>query len=121
VGSLRFEKPLPPKKISGVQDGGDTSILCPQASPKWLSDLTGTSTKPPGESEDCLYLDVYVPEKVFANRKSASKTPVLVWIYGGGDVIGYKDQQGSPAGLIKRGLEDTDSDGVIYVALNYRV
>ncbi|VDO27910.1 unnamed protein product [Haemonchus placei] len=31
-------------------------------------------------SEDCLYLNVFVPGKVNANRRLA----VMVWVYGGG-------------------------------------
>ena len=37
----------------------------------------------PRESEDCLFLDVFVPEKVMAKATQgyAPLTPVLVWIY----------------------------------------
>ena len=42
-------------------------------------------------------------------------------IHGGGDVLGSKTSNGDPAGLITRSIADTDSEGVIYVALNYRV
>jgi carboxylesterase type B len=37
----------------------------------------------PRESEDCLFLDVFVPEKVMSKvgQGYAPLTPVLVWIY----------------------------------------
>jgi cholinesterase len=45
---------------------------------------------------------------------------VLVWIYGGGYVGGYKTSSGSPASLIARSQEN-GKEGVVYVALNYRL
>jgi hypothetical protein len=84
--------------------------ICPQGIPAWsplqLKFLTSTalgteykanqtyvvpganSSSPvppadPRESEDCLFLDVFVPEKVMtkATQGYAPLTPVLVWIY----------------------------------------
>lgn len=90
-------------------------------------------------SEDCLFLDVVVPKKIFndTGKKHAKKAPVcdspkhtklrllilmltqvLVWIYGGGYTSRSKSGQnsGSPNGLLQRG----DSN-FIYVTLNYRL
>jgi acetylcholinesterase len=107
--------------------------ICPQANPAWglvasafiTSTLLGTPYNtsqiytPPGakssspvpqadprESEDCLFLDVFVPEDV------------LVWIYGGGDTAGNKNN--NPAGLIAASGTPSNGD-VIYVAMNYRL
>lgn len=41
----------------------------------------------------------------------------MVWIYGGG--FTFTDNNYNPAGLIARSKEN--SDGVIYVSINYRV
>ncbi|EEY23806.1 cholinesterase [Verticillium alfalfae VaMs.102] len=70
---------------------------------KFITDLGATTT------EDCLLLDVTIP-----------KTPVVVWIVGGGYTVGHKNDAGNPAGLIKRSQED-GSDGVIHVSINYRL
>jgi carboxylesterase type B len=71
------------------------------------------------ETEDCLFLDVVVPRKIFDSRSSSKGAPVLVWIDGGGYSAGYKHEQ-PPAGLITRSLS-VDGEGVVYVAMNYRV
>lgn len=90
-------------------------------------------------SEDCLFLDVFVPKSIFdsnGNRSDnpqviqcetgspctevASKAPVLIWIYGGGFAFGSKTSSGSAAGLIARSLQN-GSEGVIFVAMNYRL
>jgi carboxylesterase type B len=78
----------------------------------------------PRATEDCLFLDVVVPEKIFdraQNKTSVPKSslaPVLVWIYGGAYIGGEKSTDAS--GLVNRSMHG-DAEGVVYVALNYRV
>ncbi|KAI9158873.1 Carboxylesterase patB [Paramyrothecium foliicola] len=74
----------------------------------------------PGLSEDCLFLNVVVPKKVFDRGK---KAPVFVWFPGGGYIFGSKDDPsvaGDPSGLIAASRRD-GSDGMIYVGINYRL
>lgn len=70
----------------------------------------------PRTSEDCLHLDIMVPEDVFVNNKSAA---VLVWIHGGGYVSGDKTSAGKPNNLLARAKEN--GEGIIFVAMNYRL
>lgn len=86
-----------------------------------ISDVNLNGTRPtpdPRENEDCLFLDVYVPKKVFNaacnGRERAKLKPVLVWIYGGGYTSGSKNL--NPSGLIER-----SDDGILFVAMNYRL
>ena len=71
------------------------------------------------QQEDCLFLDLYVPIAVANSGKPA---PVVVWIYGGAYVYGSKDD----FDLAKiplysgEGAIDAGSDGIIFVAGNYR-
>lgn len=59
------------------------------------------------------------PKKIFDRAQNkTSLAPVLVWIYGGGYTTGDKTKY-DPTGLIQRSGEN--GDGVVYVALNYRV
>lgn len=81
----------------------------------------------PRVSEDCLLLDVMVPQQVFENsttptipKNSSAGLPVLVWIHGGGFGSNSKEEVGNPAGLIKAAFE-ADGEGVVYVAMNYRL
>jgi carboxylesterase type B len=70
------------------------------------------------ESEDCLFLDVFVPEDVLSKAGQGYGSPVLVWIYGGGYTAGEKNN--NPAGLLAASNSSSNGD-VIYVAMNYRL
>ena len=75
-------------------------------------------------TEDCLFLDVIVPQKTFDfpedNGNVTKGSPVLVWIHGGGYSYGDKMSYGNPAGLVKASNMNV-SDEIIVVAFNYRV
>ncbi|KAL3426049.1 carboxylesterase family protein [Phlyctema vagabunda] len=147
LGALRFTAPVPPKGRNRTVNDGQQTRICPQANPAWelvaAQYLTGVNVstlaaqqsnstlslssipKPgPTENEDCLLLDVLVPEPIFNSKKkrtgSSKGAPVLVWIYGGGYTGGSKGGSGNPAGLIAASQVDK-SEGVVFVAMNYRV
>lgn len=85
-----------------------------------LFPITTIPSADPTETEECLFLDVLVPEPVFRTRQyPGKKAPVLVWIYGGGYSGGYKNQYG-PAALLEQSYNGP-TDGVIFVALSSRV
>ncbi|KAH0439655.1 hypothetical protein CcaCcLH18_02765 [Colletotrichum camelliae] len=79
-------------------------------------------------TEDCLFLDVVVPKKVFesaTNGTSASghkAVPVLVWIHGGAYAIGNNiyDNSADPTGLIRASQAD-GSPGIIYLLVEYQM
>ncbi|KAE8400882.1 Alpha/Beta hydrolase protein [Aspergillus pseudonomiae] len=147
LGNLRFRAPLPPKVNRAEVQTGALGRICPQATPIWSryimprflkSYFTNTTfdsldfsscpvplIQDPRTSEDCLFLDVVVPQKVFDRAQGKppipkeSLAPVIVYFYGGGYVLGDKSGV-DPSGLIQRGQQQ-DKDGVIYVALNYRL
>lgn len=73
-------------------------------------------------TEDCLFLDVLVPEKILAraqNPRRPSKAPVLVWIHGGGYTTGEKGSFTGASGLMQKSMEQ--GEGMIIVSINYRV
>ncbi|KAM8862076.1 fatty acyl-CoA hydrolase precursor, medium chain-like [Synchiropus picturatus] len=58
-----------------------------------ISQVMAVQFRPPEASEDCLYLSVYAR----ADAASGARLPVLVWIHGGGLVIGAGSQyDGAP-------------------------
>ena len=100
---LRWRPPQPALAWRGLRDASRFGDACPQPFIKNLSaglDLPG--------SEDCLNLNVYVPEKSGKNR------PVMVWIHGGGLFVdAAKDPQFTPIKLVEQ--------GVIVITVDYRI
>ncbi|WRT68789.1 uncharacterized protein IL334_005769 [Kwoniella shivajii] len=94
VGDLRWAAPQDPEVEMIVNNG------------TWSTEGTGGCST----AEDCLFLDVYVPETAL---NGGQKLPVLFWNYGGGWVGGNKDV--SPGGLF-----NVSNNGLIIVAYNYR-
>ncbi|KAJ5706971.1 alpha/beta-hydrolase [Penicillium malachiteum] len=72
---------------------------------------------PWGNSEDCLYLNVYTPHiPLSATTPDPNKgKPVMFWIYGGGGT------QGSGADLTFDGASLASRSDVVVVTFNYRV
>jgi carboxylesterase type B len=123
LGELRFAAPTPPKTNRSAVNTGVVTHICFQQIPAWF----GIDAPPdPRESEDCLYLDVMVPKRTFDGSLNGTNSgaPVLVWVYGGGYILGDKQEQGDPAGLLAKATAVAGRDGdegVIWVAINYRV
>ncbi|MEU7785077.1 carboxylesterase family protein [Amycolatopsis sp. NPDC049159] len=76
VGELRFRAPRPAPPWSGLRDAVEWAPRAPQP------ELTGRGFT---GDEDCLYLNVYAPA-------APGSYPVLVWIHGGGGVMGAPHQ-----------------------------
>lgn len=73
----------------------------------------------PRTSEDCLFLDVLLPRRIWDTRHKI-RAPVLVWIHGGGFALGSKDFSGRGYGLVTRS-QRFGTQGVILVSINYRL
>jgi para-nitrobenzyl esterase len=105
VGDLRFKAPQPAPGWSGVRDATHFGDRCVQGrgwDPGYEQPIT---------TEDCLYLNVYVPHRDFDDRKG--KRPVFVWIHGGG-FTGGAGQDTDPRRYVEQ-------SGAIYVTINYRL
>ncbi|KAK6351249.1 hypothetical protein TWF718_004419 [Orbilia javanica] len=113
TGALRWQKPEAPLKEEGIQTG-KVGYQCMQAVPDYLKIAYPVLTIEP-QSEDCLFLDVYVPGSVIKGQ--AKNLPVMFWLYGGGYTLGSKNffiYNGTP--LVK-----SAQNQMIFVAPNYRM
>lgn len=79
VGSLRFRKPEPIGKWGTPVEATKWPSHCYQFHYSVLK------FKHLNFSEDCLYLNIWSPE---VNANEQSLRPVLVWIHGGGLIVG---------------------------------
>ncbi|OCL04861.1 alpha/beta-hydrolase [Glonium stellatum] len=141
IGNLRFAPPQTPTANRSEVHNGNIGRVCPQATPSWyntagvfVTDIllskafnpsssiptpTATPAPDPRISEDCLFLDVFVPRQVFESAGLGYGAPVLVWIYGGGYTLGEKASY-NPAGLLSASGNVSNGE-IIYVAMNYRL
>lgn len=69
---------MPPPKAAEIQDQRQ-AIACTQPPSEEVRTVGGVILG--AGQEDCLFLDLTIPKKVFENHQT--KVPVLVWIHGG--------------------------------------
>uniref|UniRef100_A0A5G2QJR1 Carboxylesterase 1 n=1 Tax=Sus scrofa TaxID=9823 RepID=A0A5G2QJR1_PIG len=113
LGSLRFAPPQPAEPWSFVKNTTSYPPMCCQEpiGGQMLSDLF-TNRKErliPEFSEDCLYLNIYTP----ADLTKRGRLPVMVWIHGGGLVVGGASTYD--------GLALAAHENVVVVAIQYRL
>ncbi|KAL9970952.1 hypothetical protein ACROYT_G023418 [Oculina patagonica] len=107
VGELRFAAPKPVKSWSGIKQATEFGASCVQIESLPIPGVDKTQTKM--KSEDCLFLNVFVPSSI----KPDDKMAVMVWIHGGG--FSYGTSSVYPGGVLA-----TFND-VIVVSINYRL
>ncbi|XP_027731960.1 cholinesterase [Vombatus ursinus] len=111
IGQLRFQKPHPRSKWSDIWDATKYSNSCYQNIDDSFPGFPGSEMWNPNTelSEDCLYLNVWVPAP---KPKNAT---VMVWIYGGGF------QSGTSSLHVYDGKFLARVERVIVVSMNYRM
>ncbi|XP_054163954.1 uncharacterized protein LOC128961720 [Oppia nitens] len=106
VGPLRFRRPLPPKPRTDPIEAFDFSPACRQNGQMFEIDHYLANRN---YSEDCLYLNIWAPPT------NDDLLPVMVWIHGGGLLVG------SASEVYYHGDALAAKGEVILVSLNYRV
>ena len=104
IGPLRWKAPQPVAPWTGVRKASDFSPRCMQ--PSVDPNMVFTD---PGPSEDCLYLNLWLPV-----APPNGKLPVMVWIHGGGFVAGAASEPRQDAAELSK-------KGVLIVTVNYRL
>jgi para-nitrobenzyl esterase len=113
AGERRWRAPQPAMRWEGVRQALAFGSPCPQIA----SPFGGVVDQEPGSfagDEDCLYLNVYAPR--FAENAipgGANRLPVMVWIYGGGNLIGHAS--------FYDGGNLAQRQNVVVVTINYRL
>src|SRR5580704_9560015 len=117
IGDLRWQPPQPPLSWQGVREASQpgsactqrTSGLIPFFAPMAQAYGSNFDQPPIASSEDCLYLDVWVPEWPVKRA-----LPVMVWLHGGSNTVGSGAQSTYDGVSLTR-------HGVLLVTLNYRL
>ena len=117
IGELRWQPPEPPLPWQGVrealQPGSSctqrTSGLTPFIAPMAQAYGSNFEQPPIKSSEDCLYLDVWIPEWPVKRA-----LPVMVWLHGGSNTVGSGTESTYDGVSLTR-------HGVLLVTLNYRL
>ena len=78
-GARRFLPPAPPEPWLGTRDATQPGPAAPQYALPWFGWISAAGVEP---GEDCLSLNIWTPGLDGARR------PVLVWIHGGGFLVG---------------------------------
>lgn len=108
AGARRWRSPEPAACPSGTVTANAYAPVCPQ--------FDRDSGAPEGD-EDCLAVNVFTPKSVFP----AGRKPVMVFIHGGGNVVGSAREDVVPGRLLYDGAALTESSGNVVVTLQYRL
>lgn len=108
IGARRWKSPQAPICPATTVVAGSFAPVCPQ-----LDRRTGT---PEGE-EDCLAVNLFAPRSVFP----AGRAPVMVFIHGGGNVIGSAREEVEPGQVLYDGAALAEATGNIVVTVQYRL
>ena len=116
TGQLRFRKPVtPPMYSNGIQNGtyppGFTDCISSASPQVPFPNINGTTWG----HEDCLFLNVLVPEGIHPG----DNVPVLHWVFGSAYAFGSKDSFVDAMGIFD-GMKTHPEEKFIFVANNYR-
>tara|TARA_B100000965_G_scaffold329139_1_gene292481 strand:+ start:258 stop:2096 length:1839 start_codon:yes stop_codon:yes gene_type:complete len=111
VGDLRWKAPRNIEITGNELDASSLPNHCVQVS-NFYDEIDGIESNSIIGSEDCLYLNIFIPEKAMNLNK---KLPVMFWIHGGGNTWGY-----SASKLFTDGNFAFEHDFVL-VTTNYRL
>ncbi|XP_023130552.2 bile salt-activated lipase-like [Amphiprion ocellaris] len=104
----RFEKPKRHPGWDGILKAKEFAPRCLQVDVLMISTMG---------NEDCLYLNIWVPH----GRSVSTNLPVMVWIYGGGFLVGGSMGANFLDNYLYSGQEIAERGDVIVVTVGYRV
>ncbi|CAF0726400.1 unnamed protein product [Didymodactylos carnosus] len=113
---LRFKKPVPKRPWHNADNMIYNATMLPNSCYQMIIDFFNTSgekiwTPITPMSEDCLYLNIWIPTK----RVSSEPLAVMVWFYGGGFTSGSSTLRLYDGSILAA------TNNVIVVSMEYRV
>lgn len=114
IGELRFKAPVKPDAWEGILDA---TVYAPKAyqdknrDAPWEKDFYTNPKFDRVPSEDCLYLNIWMPKS--ALEDSNSKCPIAMWIHGGAFMGGYATELEFDGAVFAR-------KGIILASVEYR-
>ena len=116
-GELRFKRPVPIDPWQGILLADTPPNSCRQERCDVFSGFRGEEMWNPNTniSEDCLYLNLWVPTELRGSVSDSAGATVLVWIYGGGYMSGTSTLD------VYDALTLAASNNIIVASINYRV
>jgi para-nitrobenzyl esterase len=108
TGALRWRSPQPPPCPSATVAASAYAPVCPQ-----VDRISGA----PAGDEDCLALNVFVPKSISAGGRA----PVMVFIHGGGNVVGSARQEIDAGRVLYDGAALAEATGNVVVTVQYRL
>uniref|UniRef100_A0A914PKQ5 Carboxylesterase type B domain-containing protein n=1 Tax=Panagrolaimus davidi TaxID=227884 RepID=A0A914PKQ5_9BILA len=102
IGSLRFEKPLPPTPWTSTLQAKAFGSAC----------ATLPKFSPPTASEDCLFMNIIKPA---TSSPDTNGYPIMLWIHGGGFLVGSSANY-----PFEETAERIVKNGVIFISINFR-
>ena len=115
VAELRWRAPLQPQSWEGTYEALQAGDFCKQFGSQMESRPPSEWGKPIG-SEDCLKLNIFAPAFApGAVPKGDRRLPVMVYVHGGGNMVGYANQ------FKYSGTQLANTHDVVVVTFNYRL
>ena len=115
LAELRWKAPRPPARWDGSLPALQAASFCKQYGSQMESRPPREWGKPIG-SEDCLYLNLFAPAfRPGEVPRGDRRLPVMVYIHGGGNMVGYASQTKYSGKSLARRYD------VIVVTFNYRL
>jgi len=107
IGDARWRAPMPPAPWTGERAYTEFGASAMQGDLGALGEMIGVAAGP--IDEDCLTLNVWTPDL------TDEEHPVMVWIHGGGNVVGSSAQPRFDGDYFARRGE------IVVVTINYRL
>lgn len=106
IGNLRWRSPTAPTCPTTIVSAADFASACPQT-------IDGVATG----GEDCLAVNIWTPKAAFGG----TRTPVMLFIHGGGNVQGSAREEIEPGRFLYDGRTLAETSGNVVVTVQYRL